>query len=392
MPNEHSDVIGGSSAERIMNCPGSRKLSKDVPNRSTSFADEGTMLHEVVAERVMGNPVKYGFEHSGHKFTDVHDWEAIHPALEALSQLEKAFGGNFEMLIEERVKIPSVKIPEDELEEGEDEGEGAFGTTDLLGYNDKFVIVGDWKFGAGVPVLAYDNYQLRFYALGARYSMPDIFVGREIILAIFQPYMDDEPFTHEIIDNAELDRFEAQMLEAIPKDTIASGNWCRWCPAEFKCPLKNNLALEAQDVSRGVYEEGEYALEELLDMADVLKPWIAKVYKEAQSRLEEGAPVPGWKLVPKRGSRVWNDPELTAKRLKGRKFLVDETHEPRKLKGPAPIEKMLKAKKKDPKFLEEYYSMVSSGHTMARDDDTRPAVTVGNGVAAKMSAAKSKSA
>jgi hypothetical protein len=54
---KHSTVVGGSTAARMINCPGARKLiaTVKVEDKGSDFAREGTMLHDVM-ERVIMNP------------------------------------------------------------------------------------------------------------------------------------------------------------------------------------------------------------------------------------------------------------------------------------------------------------------------------------------------
>jgi len=47
----HSKIVGGSTAKRVINCPGSVKLCNEAPEKpSSSYADEGTLLHNTIAE------------------------------------------------------------------------------------------------------------------------------------------------------------------------------------------------------------------------------------------------------------------------------------------------------------------------------------------------------
>ncbi len=51
---QHSSIVGGSTAKRVINCPGSVALvAKMPPKPSSKYADEGTLLHNVIAEIVM---------------------------------------------------------------------------------------------------------------------------------------------------------------------------------------------------------------------------------------------------------------------------------------------------------------------------------------------------
>ena len=66
----HSNIVGGSTAKRVMNCPGSVALVQKMPPQpSNKYADEGTLLHNVIAEIVM---------------TDKHPEEFLHTKLSVM--------------------------------------------------------------------------------------------------------------------------------------------------------------------------------------------------------------------------------------------------------------------------------------------------------------------
>ena len=48
---QHSNIVGGSSAKRVMACPGSVVLVQKMPAKpSNSHADQGTLLHDIISE------------------------------------------------------------------------------------------------------------------------------------------------------------------------------------------------------------------------------------------------------------------------------------------------------------------------------------------------------
>ena len=57
----HSSLVGGSSADRRINCPGSYQLEQKLPattkNESSSYADEGTALHAAMQHILVNNIV-----------------------------------------------------------------------------------------------------------------------------------------------------------------------------------------------------------------------------------------------------------------------------------------------------------------------------------------------
>jgi len=50
---QHSNIVGGSTAKRVINCPGSVALVQKMPPKpSSKYADEGTLLHDTIAEHL----------------------------------------------------------------------------------------------------------------------------------------------------------------------------------------------------------------------------------------------------------------------------------------------------------------------------------------------------
>jgi hypothetical protein len=103
--------------------------------------------------------------------------------------------------------------------------------------------------------------------------------------------------------------------------------------------------------------------------ADILEDWIKDLRALAHQILDSGAPVPGYKLVAKRGTRQWVD-EAQA-HIELRKLGIEPHKEP-ELVSPAQAEKELKKRKMT--LPDDLVVSVSSGTTLASADDPRPAV------------------
>ena len=109
-----------------------------------------------------------------------------------------------------------------------------------------------------------------------------------------------------------------------------------------------------------------------LEQVPMIEQFISDLKGLAQNLIESGQPVPGWKLVNKRATRQWTDPNEAAD------FLHASDIEPfeQKLISPAVAEKLLK-KVKIP-FADGLVVAVSSGSTLAPASDPRPdAVQIG---------------
>ena len=105
-----------------------------------------------------------------------------------------------------------------------------------------------------------------------------------------------------------------------------------------------------------------------LDLAEKLESYIADARKLAHERLEKNMPVPGYKLVAKRATRQWVDEHKAAKAL----IALDVDPFKQEIISPAAAEKVLKKSKLA--LPEEVVTAVSSGSTLAPEDDPRPAV------------------
>jgi hypothetical protein len=107
-----------------------------------------------------------------------------------------------------------------------------------------------------------------------------------------------------------------------------------------------------------------------LQNADVLEQWITDLRALAFQLLETGKPVPGYKLVAKRATRQWvNETDAKAALLKS---LPETEVMESSLISPAKAEKVLK--KHGLTLPEGTVVAISSGSTLANEDDPRPAL------------------
>jgi hypothetical protein len=354
---QHSTIVGGSTAKRVMRCPGSVALVATMPPKpSSSYADEGTLLHDAIA-RYLGERVAL---HDLGLSDDLLDRKLV-PALEALEAIDPE--REMEIEVETRVSFGS-QLP------------GVFGSTDVLGRIKDRAIVLDWKFGDGVPVDAAENEQLMFYGAAAlrTQGLEWWHLGAdEVELIIVQP-----PHVRRwVTDFRRLQTFNRDLIKAVkiakkPDAPLAAGDWCRWCAAKPVCPVMTGAtdrALAAKMDNLDAAKIGEY-----LQKADMLEGWVKDLRALAHQMLEAGKPVPGYKLVPKRATRQWTDQEAAYTALTALGLTDDDVWEPAELLSPPKVEKILKKLKLA--LPADVVVSVSSGTTMASEDDPRPAVGI----------------
>ena len=360
---QHSNIVGGSTAKRVINCPGSVALVQKMPPKpSSKYADEGTLLHDIIAEHLATLKPLESF--LGRKYQDqVLTQELIDdklvPALALLDEIDPKQEMSYE--VETRVGFGDL-LP------------GVFGSTDLMGRIGNKAIILDWKFGSGVIVTAEENEQLMFYAAAAMRTdaLKWAFEGAtEIECVIVQP-----PMIRRWTTTPErIAQFEHQLVKAVkaaeqPDAGLKAGDHCRWCAAKPVCPQMTGEVERAALVK--IKEIDAATLGQYLAKADVLEGWITDLRALAFQLLEKNVPVPGYKLVQKQSRRQWTDETKAIAALHDMGVPRGELFSPEEIRSPAQIEKVLKKRKLT--LPDELVKSVSSGTTLASEDDSRPAV------------------
>jgi hypothetical protein len=252
---------------------------------------------------------------------------------------------------------------------------GVFGSADLVGRMGDTAIVLDWKFGDGVDVAVKENPQAMFYAAAAMRTPKVAWAfkdAKHIECVIVQPTA-ATPIKIWTTTPDRIRAFERQLFAAVkealgPDPSMQSGDHCRWCAAKPVCPLLTGAVDRARKTSLQSIDAAR--LGEMLEQAPLIEDYLAEVRALAQHMLEEGVPVPGFKLVQKRAIRQWvNDDEaMTALTRLG---LDSEELTETKMVSPAQAEKALKKRKLA--LPDGLAVAVSTGTTLAPESDPRPA-------------------
>ena len=356
----HSLIVGGSTAKRVINCPGSVALvAKMPPKDSSTYADRGTLLHNAMATILDSDTVTpesmLWTTYKGETLTGELLNEKILPALAALDAIDPE--GVMEYAVETVVGFGAY-LP------------GVFGSADLLGRLGSRAVVLDWKFGDGVAVSAEENEQGLFYAAAAMRTPETAWVfegAEEVEIVIVQP-----PAVKRWVTTVKrVKEFERALKRAVkasqmPDAAIVVGDHCRWCSAKPLCPKMTGAvdrAVKVQLENLPAETIGAY-----LGNADLLEDWIKDLRALAMTMMEGGAKVPGYKLVAKRSVRKWLDES------KANKALAAMGIDPVKLElvSPAQAEKLLKPSKQA--LPDDLVASVSSGTTFAPESDPRPEV------------------
>jgi hypothetical protein len=348
--------FGASAAHRWMRCPGSVQASAGLPNPSSPFAEEGTMLHEVAANLLSGLP-------NEHDLTD-EQWtvvEAFHAAVMA------DFKPGDTVLIEAKFKLPHH--------------EEFWGTADVVLANpeQRKLKVFDLKCGRGVNVEAdYHgriNPQLGFYALGALSMFGAEHKFDDIEIIIVQPRLGGVKRRRTSMQELDALAFELVKAAAIaesPNPPLAAGSHCKFCLARKTCSELMSEVLrtaqidfdDAQPIHPALLETPSVA--DVLNKADVIETWLKAVREHAAEQIEAGVTVPGWKLQPKRAIRKWKDIRMVKQRLLSEGLTGFEVEG---MATPAQVEKLAKKQGIQLDFF-DLIDATSSGMTLAREDSS----------------------
>jgi len=368
MPTIHLP-IGTSSVNRLINCPASfNRIAKAPEQKAGSAAQEGTLLHTIMEKHYEDTPAITlidKVELDGLTFTKEMYLEQVSPALEATEKALDLMDGD-ELILEQFVQyIPDL----------------AGGTLDMIAVSGDgaTILLNDYKFGYN-GVKAANNSQILMAALSASVDPAtsemmehaERFLGSIVQPKVYGDTPDTWWFTRKDIED-----FKTLLDLAIEESkrddaTAKTGAHCMYCAAAPYCPEKKQIARASLVLSK----DDSKQLAEAMALVDEVEAWGKAVKKAAHEALEKGGRVEGWKLVNKRATRVWTDPEAVEKRIRNAKKIKLEDGFTYKLKSPAQLEKACKEKSVPWKPYAENIAHVSSGTTLAPEGDKRPSVQV----------------
>jgi hypothetical protein len=375
--------FGGSVAARIIGCPGSVDLIAKVPaylRKPSAYADRGTACHAAIVLLLAEDTHALVESLAGKTFgsyTITHDdiENALRPAYAHVETLLDTPGAEY--YLEQRVVFPAIP--------------NTWGTVDLLIRIGRIIHVIDFKFGAGVRVLALSpdgdedviNSQLLFYAAAARHSLPGFFAGVEsIVLTIVQPMSiepDAEMVTSVTVTNAELDAFIVAYRTACEEaladaPRLERGSWCRFCPAKPICPEFTkpllDLAQFTTPIASAVPKEAYLQLlAKRLDLVDAVKDIRTALHDQAKHALQNGDNVPGYALTAGRAERHWRDEIVAQVALLSLGFDHDDIVDAEVMRSPKQVE--LRAKARGLKVPQELIVSARSGVSLVKAENVR---------------------
>lgn len=360
MPGDHAR-LSPSAAHRWMECPGSVTLESTQPDRTSRYAEEGTILHSIIARALpyvrMTRKVEGIFDHllnipvpePGIELPLVIQPEHI-AALESCAHafvMRNGCAPNTHAAIEQKVFIPGR---EDDL----------YGTADVIivDFGTRTLTVIDWKFGSGVKVFATNNPQGMIYALGALLRVDDLVDIDRVNIVIHQPMIEHSDAWQLSAD--ELRGWLPDLLAAAARTdaettTYVDGDGCTFCRARAVCPALRATALSVarSEFAARLDHASPEQLAEAMRAIPRIESFCKAVEGEVLARLSRGEKVPGYITTEGRRSRSWADPAAAAAWAQAQSFGIAAFTTP-ELKTPAQVEALAKKAKVSmpPKLVE----------------------------------------
>lgn len=360
--------LSPSGAKRWMNCPGSVRLTADLPDQDSVYSREGTFLHDVAASILDGTGVDVGYTDGEFTLTEELLKDVITPYVEYVKGVRLTNPG--QMLVEARVVLSNR----------------VYGTADCIIGGDEHIDVLDLKCGGGEYVAVEDNPQLLIYAAGALALMQKANANiKTVTIHVVQPRRSNIDMVTYTVD--ELAQFVEQVQAAAaatdaPDAPLVSGSWCRFCKAESTCP---RLYEDGIGSLKQVFPTGDARviaappgpdqltddeLAKVITAAKAVRNWLDAAEEEAYRRVMGGRGLPGFKLVERLSNRQWRDEATAAGTLE----MIGVDPYVRKLVSPAQAEKLIKGGKK---IIDPLTTRTVTGCSLVPVTDKRPAVLPG---------------
>ena len=300
--------LNASSSHRWMMCPPSVRLSEQFADKPSSYAEEGTFLHELCElklHRYLGDmaPDVIEAQYAEHRDSEFYTQEA-----ETVTDEYVAFCVETIEAVKSSCPDPLIMV-EHRLDYSEYVPEG-YGTGDLVIVADGVIEVIDFKGGRGVRVDAHRNSQLMLYGLGALLEFDPLYDVWNVRVTIVQPRLSNtstyEIAADELVCWAEKEVRPRALLAYEGKGEFCAGDWCRFCKARYTCRKRSeyHMQLAERDFRQPDLLSDE-EITDILPIADSLNNWVQDLLAYATQQAVEGKSWPGYKLVAGRSNRKY---------------------------------------------------------------------------------------
>lgn len=366
---QHARYFSASAAPRWMLCPGSVKLCDGLLDEGSTYAEEGTLAHDIAAQIL-----------SGANTVDTDELsEDLFDCVVAYTEYVKTTSAGKQLFVEQRVDFSEAI--------GQPEG---FGTSDAIIVGEEEITVVDLKTGRHK---ASPLPQLGLYAAGALASFDYLGPFKTVRLVIHQARVDH--VEEVVLTVSEVEDFLRQARSAT-EDALSStpsynpsDRACRFCRAKAHCPaLATHVEeivgskfdnLDAEEIEQEPERMGTNYLAHCMSAVSLVEDWCKGVRARVERELLAGNAIDGWKLVQgRKGARKWTSEKEAEETLRKMKLKVEQMYD-FKVVSPTTAEKLAKAGTIGPRqwpALQALITQSEGGLSVAPATDPRPPASV----------------
>lgn len=382
-PSRHA-ILGASSAYRWLACTPSARFEEQIVEEESFYAAEGTLAHDLAA--LLLSFELYGMDAGEDQLIADHyervmEFYAAHDIYDPQTEYEDmvrhvngyvafvlALGGN--IVIEREVDF-SQFVPL------------GFGTCDARNTLPTVLYVNDFKFGAGKRVSAFNNPQLKLYAIGALldiHKTNPTYKPEKIVCNIYQPRVagTTDPVStwectpEELLSWAEFEVAPQARIAIGGQGKFVTGDHCGFCKAQTVCRA---WYLEFAEIER-LRDKREMSDDEIAHVLTYGKDaasFAEKVRKAAIRRFETKRPIKGFKLVAGNSIRKFKNEDIVVDVLLGEGWDGEKIFKS-EVRALTDIEKQLGAKRFAELFT-NHINSVPNANTIAPYSDSREEIT-----------------
>lgn len=311
--------LSASGSSKWLNCPGSVEAESKLPDKSSIYAEEGTLAHELAdiclkkgieAKKYIGYDVLYAPEKSG-----IITEEMAKFVQEYIDYVLAHETKNSQLYTEDRVDFSNV-VPD------------GFGTMDaaILDYDTEICHIFDLKYGQGVSVDAVENTQAQLYALGFYNELKCLDVIKSFKIHIVQPrifnYSSWEITLDDLVKFGEYASKKANEALTPNAPRTPGEKQCKWCKAKdgngalgippcaaLKKHTEDTILSTFEDLNKDIMTNklNDEQLKLILDNKKLIEDFLKSVEQHIYDRLLDGEKFEGYKLVEGRSNRKWAD-------------------------------------------------------------------------------------
>lgn len=369
---EHA-FLSPSAASRWLNCTAAPRLESAVPDKTSEYAEEGTLAHAICAmklkqflhlptgreeKEIAGLREKY-YQPEMDEHTGLYRDLVVRKLTDARKGTPDAV-----LIVERRLDLAAF-------------APGAFGTADAIIIADGLMEVIDFKYGKGVKVQAKENPQMMIYALGACEAFGGEYDIREVRMTIVQPRLD--AVGEYTMETGSLYRWAETVLkpkaaEAMRGDGVQNpGGWCRFCKVKPVCRACAEMCLHAAEQAPDPRLAGKEEIEaHILPRLPMFRAWLAAVEEYTLRQALEGTEYKGFKVVEGRSVRKFGDPAGASLVLQEAGYDRETIFTQPELKSVSALEKII-GKKRFAELCGPFVVKPQGKPVLAADDDRRPA-------------------